>query len=222
MALTPYLFTEELQGTPAIVWERVTREHITSEIRALKLQPELFDLTVDADITTQVVPEEVPKEVPVEGDEGKARFLEEENIKFANNSLIIEFNVAVSFRSISKENDWDELIFSAWNDDTKRESYLNRLKSQSSHYKDVEFVNVEVEGFIPKPTSRPTTFSDPADPPATDDGTNIAIIAGAAGGGGLLLLLCGFFYFRSRNSNDEDVANDQTRATSSTGQKIAA
>jgi hypothetical protein len=208
MTLTPYLFDEVLQGGPAIVWERVARNHITNNINLLNVEPELLELLVDTDITNQVPPVDVPFGANNGG--RNLRFLQQ-NTKFANNSLIIEFNVQISYRSVGKEHDLDELVFSAWDDDAKKDVYLNRLKAQSSHYRDVDFINVEVEGFIPKPK--------PIDP---DEGSSIAGIAGGAGGGAVLLLLCGFFYFRSRNNTNEGPGSNQTKVTSAEAQRIAA
>jgi hypothetical protein len=200
MTLAPYLYTSELEGTAAIVCERATREHITAQIRAMDVEPELFGLTVDADIRTQVPPTA-----------GNVRMLQ--NTRFANNSLIIEFNIAISYRSIGKEHDVDELVFSAWDAPDEKQSYVNRLKSQSSFYKDIEEVNVEVEGFIPK-------TPDPEDP--EDDVLGIAVIAGGAGGGVLLVLLCGFLYIRNKNNNEEEAQYDRSKATEAAGQRIAA
>jgi hypothetical protein len=200
MTMAPYLYTTELEGTQAIVWERATREHITAQIRAMDVEPELFGLTVDADIRTQVPPTTA-----------NVRMLQ--NTRFANNSLIIEFNIALSYRSIGKEHDLDELVFSAWDAPDEKESYVNRLKSKSSYFRDIEEVNVEVEGFIPK-------TPDPEDP--DDGGLGIAVIGGGAGGGALLVLLCGFLYIRNKNNKEEQAHYDRSKATKAAEQRIAA
>jgi hypothetical protein len=200
MTLAPYLYTFVLEGNPAIVWERTARQHILAQIRAMDVEPELFELTVDADIRTQVLPTA-----------GNARMLQ--NTIFANNSLIIEFNIAISYRSIGKEHDLDELVFSAWDAPDEKRSYVNRLKSQSSYYKDIQEINVEVEGFIPK-------TPDPEDP--EDGGLGIAVIAGGAGGGVLLILLCGFLYVRNKNNQEEEAQYHRSKATEAAGQRIAA
>lgn len=201
MTLAPYLYTAELEGTPAIVWERVTRQFITAQIGAMDVDPELFEVTVDADIRTQVPPREA----------GGGRMLQ--NTRFANNSLIIEFNVAISYRSTGNEHDLDELVFSAWDAPDEKAAYVNRLKAQSSYYGAIEEVNVEVEGFIPK-------TPDPKDP--EDEGLGIAAIAGGAGGAVLLILICGFLYVRNQNQKEEEAQYDRSKATSAGGPRIAA
>lgn len=199
MTIAPYLSARELEGTAAIVWERVTREHITSQIRALNVEPPLFDLTVDTDIRSQAPPQQVTNTDTLP--------------RFANNSLIIEFNVRVSYRSVGKEHDLDELVFSAWDAPAEKDAYVQRLKTQSNFFIDIEEVNVEVEGFIPKRPDNGDTGVD---------GPTIALIAGASGGGALLVLLCGFLYLRNKKNRDDDAQFDQSKATSVTGQRIAA
>jgi len=61
---------------------------------------------------------------------------------------------------------------------------------------------------------------DPDDP--AEDGPDIAVIAGGAGGGALLLLLCGYLYVRNKSEKDEMNDYDQTKATTQSGQRIAA
>jgi C-terminal processing protease CtpA/Prc len=48
------------------------------------------------------------------------------------------------------------------------------------------------------------------------------VIAGGAGGGALLLLLCGYLYVRNKSEKDDMNDFDQTKATTLSGQRIAA
>lgn len=162
---------------------------------------------MQTDIKTQVPPEATN----AADQSNDMRLLQ--NARFANNSLIVEFNVFVTFRSVSKDHDLDEFVFSAWDAPNEKKSFINRLKSLSSFFQNIEEVNVEVEGFIPK-------RADPVDP--ADDGPDIAVIAGGAGGGALLLLLCGYLYVRNKSEKGEMNDFDQTKATSQSGQRIAA
>lgn len=207
MRLAPYRSTSVLSGTSSIAFERATREHVFQHITLLDIEPELLELSVQTDIKTQVPPE-ASSAVDQSND---ARQLQ--NVRFANNSLIVEFNVFVSFRSVRKDHDLDEFVFSAWNAPNEKKSFINRLKSLSSFFQNIEEVNVEVEGFVPK-------LPDPDDP--AEDGPDIAVIAGGAGGGALLLLLCGYLYVRNKSEKDEMNDYDQTKATTQSGQRIAA
>ena len=168
MTLAPYRSTSVLSGTSSIAFERATREHVFQHITLLDIEPELLELSVQTDIKTQV-----PPEAPSAGDQSNdVRLLQ--TARFANNSLIVEFNVFVTFRSVSKDHDLDEFVFSAWDAPNEKKSFINRLKSLSSFFQNIEEVNVEVEGFIPRGI-------DPVDP--AGDGPDIAVIAGGAGGG---------------------------------------
>lgn len=207
MTIAPYRSTSMLSGTSSIAFERATREHVFQQITILDIQPELLELSVQTDIKTQV-----PPAAPSAADQSNdARLLQ--NARFANNSLIVEFNVFVTFRSVSKDHDLDEFVFAAWDAPSEKRSFINRLKSLSSFFQNIEEVNLEVEGFIPK---RP----DPVDP--AEDGPDIAVIAGGAGGGALLLLLCGYLYVRNKSDKEGINDYDQTKATAQSGQRIAA
>ena len=225
MTLTPYLYTEKLIGTPAIVWERETREHVAGEIKKLNVYPELIDLTVDADIAAQVPPSFIDYG-SFDGQEGGesngVRSLQQNSTSpptnqnstspQLNNSLIIEFNVALSYRSIIKDHQLEEYVFSAWDSEAKKAAYLKRLK-KSDYYSDVEEIQVEVQGFIPR-----TLPPQPED----DEGLGLWIIVGASVGGGAFLILCIILICRSRNKNISDEGNDRTKASSVSHQRIAA
>jgi len=207
MTLAPYTSNNVLSGTSSIAFERATREHVFENIAIQDIEPELIDFNVETDIKTQV-----PPEASSPADQSNdARMLQ--NARFANNSLIVEFNVFVTFRSVTEDHDLDEFVYSCWDSPDEKKSFIDRLKSLSSFYRNIEEVNVEVEGFIQK---RP-------DPDPVDDGPDIAVIAGGAGGGALLLLLCGYLYVRSKSeTNITHDPYDQTKASTQSGQRIVA
>lgn len=158
----------------------------------MNIEPELFDLSVEADIVAQVPPTSIDV---VEGEPIQNSL---------NNSLIIEFNIAISYRSVIKDHDTKEYVFSAWDSESKKEAYLDRLQ-RSSFYDDINEVIVEVEGFIPKPTQ----------PPQPEGKIDLWIIIGGALGGAAFLFLCVFFILRSRGTSGSNGGYDQTKASSS-------
>lgn len=211
MTLAPYTSASQLSGTRSIAFERATREHVFAHIKRLNIEPDLLDLSVQTDIKTQVLPE--ASVATDQSNDASIRMLQD-SPRFANNSLIVEFNVFVTFRSVSTDHDLDEFVFSGWDAPDEKESFIERLKSLSSFFQNIKEVNVEVEGFIPR-------RAVPVQP--ADDALDIAVIAGGAGGGALLILLCGYLYVRSKT--DKELTHDaynQNKPSAQSGQRIAA
>lgn len=126
-------------------------------------------------------------------------------------SLIIQFDVALSYRSDGTDHDVDSLVFSAWEDASDRADYVLALQKRAeAAFGDVQDVQVEVEGYVP--------------PPANDDDnekSNVAVIAGASVGGVALLLLVGFLVMRNRGDRLDEDNNQESKITPETAQMIA-
>lgn len=186
---------DKLVGQPAIAWEKVTSEHIKNYI--LKVEPELFDLEVGANMVNQ----------GISPYQGRGRELQ----IGVEQSLIIDFDVLLSYRSDKTNHDMSSLVFSAWEDAEDRAEFVMALQDRAeAAFGDVEDVQVEVDGYVPPP-------------PNDDDNeqSNVAVIAGASVGGAALLLLFGFLMMRKRGDSLDENNNQDSKITPETAQMIA-
>lgn len=201
MSMSPYSSDKILSGQAIISWESVTEKHIQRHMLRYEWsedEPEMIDLVVRTNIVNQGFPET---------NNNGQRLLQQEG---GNQTLLIQFDVSLSYRSVGANHDLDKLVFSAWDDSMDRAEYVMELQSQSDVFHDVEDVIVEVEGFVPIPSTKPETES-----------TNIAVIAGASVGGAALLILVVFLLTRSRNGKKNRGENTgQSRTTPDSEQKI--
>ena len=160
------------------------------------MEPEMIDLQVRTNIVRQDFP----------SSNGRQRLLQEGS----DQTLIIQFDVVLDYRSVGTDHDLEQLVFLAWDTPMDRAKYVMELQSESAEFHDIEDVIVEVEGYLP-----------PIDDDTPSESVNIAVIAGASVGGAALIILIGFSLMRRRNGKGDDENNEQSRTTPDTVQKIA-
>ena len=205
MSLGPWSNNFEILGQDVITWERVTSNHIRKHILREEIDPELDDLAVFTNIKGQLLPG-ITKTASAtdEASSSNRRNLEED--PSLQDALIVQFDVQVTYRSISNEHDVPSYIFSAWDTPMDRDEYIRALTTEANKMNGIENVLVEVEGFVP--------------PPKDDDSANIAVIIGAAVGGAALVFLIAFFLLK-RGSGKELEENHESTTAAETAQKIA-
>lgn len=131
--------------------------------------------------------------------------------------MIVQFDVAVSFRSLSQEQDVRALIYSAWDTPENRAAYVAALQAESNIFTEIADVRVQVDGFLPPDKNTKGNGGD-----STESSIGIAVIAGASVGGVALIFLIGFFVLRRRNGGSKnDPLQQETKATLDTGSRIA-
>jgi len=189
MRLGPYARDEILTGQTIISWESITEDHVENSLLRQNLDPIIFDLDIRANVVGQSIP--VPELQPPE--EG-GRLLQSTE---AGATLVIVFDIFISYRSVGKDYDMPMLVFDAWLEESDRNNYVATLRGRSDDFIGVSDVEIDIQGFTPP---------DPEEPePSGDDGNaNVAIIAGAAVGGVAVILLAGLLLMRRRNSNKEE------------------
>lgn len=214
MVLLPYTRDIALAGQSIITWESVTGSHIRRHILRTGVDPPLFQLQVGTNIIGQRFPA-AASPTPSSGNGRRLRFLQEESAPEGDDSsLIVQFDVAVSFRSESQEQDVRALIYSAWDSPDDRAEYVRALQSESNVFSEVMDVRVEVEGFFPNPDDN-NRGGDSAS-------IGIAVIAGASVGGVALIFLIGFFIMRRGNSSKNGPRRQQeSKTTPESGSRIA-
>lgn len=185
-----------LAGRSAILWERVTGNHIKAEVVASNAS--LFDLDVGTNIVnqTQVIPE---------GERRKLRTLQ------TGRSLRIIFDTEMMYRSSDDRLDVKDLIGSAFNTEEARNRYMQRLRGTGDPaFGNVADVLVEIDG-IPQVV----------DPPSNeDDGGSLPIIIGAAAGGAALLAAVAFFVMRRRRRSPSGFDKVDPTLANSTGVRL--
>lgn len=196
MIMSPYLSDQKLKGGEVINWESATEKHIERHIMRAGVEPEMIDLQVRTNIVRQDFP----------SSNGRQRLLQEGS----DQTLIIQFDVVLDYRSVGTDHDLEQLVFLAWDTPMDRAKYVMELQSESAEFHDIEDVIVEVEGYLP-----------PIDDDTPSESVNIAVIAGASVGGAALIILIGFSLMRRRNGKGDDENNEQSRTTPDTVQKIA-
>jgi hypothetical protein len=197
--MSPYFSTEKLTGQSIITWESVTEEHIRRHILNAGLKPELFDLTVGTNIVDQWF--------PIISSSDGTRSLQ----TVPPNSLIIQFDVSLMYRSEGQDRNLDLLVFNAWDTVMDRAEYVMELQSKSKVFDDIQDVIVEIKNYVT---------------PTIDDGTekkkvNIAVVIGASVGGAALIILVAFVLLRKNNGKGLDNNNENSRTTPETDRKIA-
>jgi hypothetical protein len=192
MTMSPYKNDQVPAGQSIIEWESITTSHIRNYILSAGVQPPLLELQVGTNIVGQSV-----SLLEVAGAGGNQRFLQEQT-----GPLIIFFDVAVSFKSASQDQNVPALIFSAWDEAMDRAEYVMTLQTRDNAYDDVEDVRVEVKGFVPTPIEEETG--------SPDESLSIAVIAGAAVGGAALLILVAFFISKRRNKRKAESQESRT------------
>jgi len=199
MAMFPMAQGQRLTGRDAIVWEAITDQTIRNSILSTELDPPLFDLVVGVNIERQIP--SGSKQSIKEDENSNRRFLQAGEAP--DDALIIVFDVVLSYRSESKDQDVDQLVFSAFDTSLDRADYVMKLQQQSNTYAPVEDVEVKVEGYVPPPTLPPSSGGD----------VNIAVIVGASVGGAALIILIALLLMRRRSGKHTVVASDNGRET---------
>ena len=221
MVMSPYTSDNVLVGDSIIFWESVTRSHIEKHLLRSGVDPPLLLLQK---VGTNIVGQNIPV-VASPGDGRRLRRLQDNRQESApvslsqdgdDSSLIIVFDVAVSFRSESQELDVRALIYSAWDSPDDRAEYVQALQAESNVFSEINDARVEVEGF------RPPTDDNTGDGGGDSESIGIAVIAGASVGGVALLFLIGFFIMRRQNGSKSNPHRQQdSKTTPETGSRIA-
>jgi hypothetical protein len=200
MSMSPYLSEGKLIGQAIISWESATERHIKRHILRAGVEPQMIDLQV----RTNIVDQHFPK-----SSSGRQRLLQE----VSDQALIIQFDVALDYRSVGTDHDLKDLVFSAWDIPMDRAEYVMELQSESDVFFDIEDVLVEVDGYSPPPIDD--------DDDTSSESVDIAVIAGASVGGAALIILIVCLLMRRRNGKGDDENNEQSRTTPDTAHKIA-
>lgn len=202
-------------GQSIIFWESVTGNHIRNQISKLGVSPPLIQLQVGTNIVGQSFPDPPTTRRRLRR---RLRFLQDQQPPIEDeSSLIVQFDVAVSFRSLSQEQDVRALIYSAWDTPENRAAYVAALQAESNIFTEIADVRVQVDGFLPPDDDNQGNGGD-----STESSIGIAVIAGASVGGVALIFLIGFFVLRRRNGGSKnDPLQQETKATLDTGSRIA-
>jgi hypothetical protein len=210
MVMLPYTSDNVLVGESIIIWESVTGSHVRNHIVRSGVEPPLLQLQV----RTNIVGQTFPVVASLTSSSGNGRLLQDQqSAVIEEDSLIVQFDVGVSFRSESQDQDVRALIYSAWDSADDRAEYVQALQAESKVFREIADVRVEVEGFVP-----PTAVTV-----APDSGgeVGIAVIAGASVGGAALIFLIGFFVMRRRNGSKDDPRQQDSKTTPETASRIA-
>jgi hypothetical protein len=216
MVMLPYTSDNVLAGQSIIFWESVTGSHVRKHILRSGVEPPLFQLQVGTNIVGQSFPVPASPTTTPSGNR-RLRLLQDQPAPSQDDlSLIVQFDVAVSFRSESQEQDVRALIYSAWGTPDDRNEYVRALQAESNVFREVMDVLVQVEGFRP-----PIDNGDDNDGSESSASIGIAVIAGASVGGAALIFLIGFFVMRRRNGSKDDPRQQESKTTPETGSRIA-
>ena len=192
MSLSPWTSGTQISSQDIITWEQVTAKHIRKHILRQEVEPELEDLQVGTNIVGPL-PSSSRQRVLQEGTESE-------------DSLVVRFDIAVSYRSFGTDHDIKKLIFSAWDTPVDRDEYIRDLAVEAQ-FSGIEDVQVEISGFVPPS-------------PETKKKLNLAVIIGASVGGVALIFLVGFFFLK-RGSEKFEEEHQQSATTPETASKIA-
>jgi hypothetical protein len=196
-----------MTGQNIIAWESVTANHIRKHILRGEIEPELLTLHVGTNIVGQTLPNDNAAQ------SSGRRYLQESGSSL--NGLIVQFDVAVTYRSVGTDHDMSSLVFGAWDTDIDREDYIRTLLDQTNGLGQITDVAVEVKGFVPPE-------------PKKGNKVNLAVIIGAAVGGAAFIFLVAFYLLRRESSDKEEEQRSHHRETTTksmttpeTTQKIA-
>ena len=201
--MDPWLSEDLLAGNSIIVWESVTSQHILQHLRNnAGIDPPLIDLQVGTNIVSQGFPSSSNNsnnnnDGGGNGDSSSRlllrrtlRQLQDTMGSNEERSLIIQFDVAVSFRSETDDYDIPSFVYGAFDEESDRERFIRSLQSRSSTFDDIDDVLVQVRGFEPPPPKESKE----------EEGIGLPVIIGAAVGGAALIFLIAFIIFRRRHS----------------------
>ena len=203
MDLSP--LATELQRRDSLGWETVTENFIMRFLLSPEAGLSLKDTEIRADIVKQSI-------LVQEGTGTTRRFLQDNSVESKKESLVIQYNLIIDYRSTSYDYDINELVWSAFDTPEKQAKYIKDLQDRSGVFDPVTEVEVEVDGYSPPRTPVPK-------PP--DEGVDLAVIIGSSVGGVAFIMLIVLLCLRSRTGESVDEkAIAETQATPSTAKNI--
>ena len=112
-------------------------------------------------------------------------------------SLVILFNVDMSYRSAYTDYNLAQLVGSAFDSPRKQLEYIAALQDKSSTFDSVEEAKVSLDGFVPAPIQESSQLNK-----NDRDAVNIALIVGSCFGALALIILVGLFVTRRRGGDN--------------------
>jgi len=198
MTLSPLL--EQLRGRGVIIWETETENFIKRFLLSDKINPSMFVEYIRANIEQQF--------------SGPRRFLQEGKNDTSVDSLQIQFNLFIQFRSVANDYDVDQLVWAAFDSPDDRYKYVSDLTERSDVFTLVQDVKLDLEGFEPPPTQAPTP----------EKKIDIAVIVGASVGSVAFIILIILLFLRRRSGKSvevTEVAESQTTPTATKNIKVS-
>jgi len=200
MILSPFPNGQTLDKSGIEVWEQVT-ERFLEEYFSNVVEPSMMGVTV----WTQVLNVRYPV-ADVNDATGSSRRLQQDDSKDpSTESLAIEFDLKIFYRSFADDYDLDQLVWSAFDSPRDKTIYVSRLQRRSEAFRPVQDVGVKLDGYEPPPTLAPTRIPTRAPTQAPKpEKADSAVIVGASLGSVAFVILIVLLFLRHRTSKTLD------------------
>lgn len=204
--MTTYLPAKKLDGDSLDVWQQMTALHVKKFLATnrAKLPNVLFDLSVEAIMVAQELPPPPPTadgnfDTNSDSDNGDPFGIQD--------TLIIDFQLAIRFRSLSTDYKFVDFVHQAWDEPAEREAYILALWLASETFRNVERVDVEIAGYTRSSNGGSSNGNGTGTNAGVDDKFKYMVVGtGAVVGCAALVIVTAFLYDNFVTDEEEAAA----------------